>query len=415
MVGMRIRPFIIAFAVCILGPYLPAQHLEINSTPPGATVEIDGKAVGTTPYVSKKSLPGGYFHKTATVFGARLGVPVHARLSLAGYISKDLELTAGPMRWIALNGVDHGDYYLFKDKVFNVTLTPEAKAFTGAIIAAAPISSTASPGPEMPIEDLVDKTSLAVLRLSTSEGSGSGFLVTNTGVLVTNAHVVGSDSDVTVKNIHQEQFNGKVVYKDPDLDLALVKLDVDNTPHLTLGTLATARVGESVIAIGNPGLGMQNTVTRGIVSAVGPYPELGPGTWVQTDASINPGNSGGPLLDTRGEVIGMNTVKVVKQGVQGMGFALSADDIVNIVRRFFPSTQNNSVQPGRGRILISSTTPDAEVYIDGKFVGNAPSSIPLPAGDHMIEVKAAKFADWKRTVSVADGSDLNVKAALQPQ
>jgi Trypsin-like peptidase domain/PEGA domain len=289
---------------------LTAQHLEINSDPPGATVEIDGKVVGETPYVSRKSFPGGYFHKTATVFGARLGIPVHARLSLKGYISKDIELTLGPMRWVALNGTDHGDYYLFKDKVFNVTLAPEAKVFTGSLpIAAISRFGDRGAGMGLSVADVVDKTSQSVLRLSTSEGSGSGFLVTNEGVLVTNAHVIGSNSTVTATNLQKEQFNGTVVYKDPALDLAIVKLDVKDTPVLSFGHLGGTRVGESVIAIGNPGLGMQNTVTRGIVSAEGPYPDLGPGTWIQTDASINPGNSGGPLLNMRGEVVGVNTIK----------------------------------------------------------------------------------------------------------
>jgi serine protease Do len=156
-------------------------------------------------------------------------------------------------------------------------------------------------------------------------------------VVVTNAHVVGSNSEVIAKNLKQQQFSGKVVYRDPQLDLALVKLDVADTPSLSLSTLASIKVGQSVIAIGNPGLGLQNTVTRGIVSAVGPDPLLGPGIWIQTDAAINPGNSGGPLLNARGDVIGMNTVKVVKEGVQGLGFALSSQDILDVVQRFFPS------------------------------------------------------------------------------
>ena len=265
----------------------------------------------------------------------------------------------------------------------------------------------------MPLEDLVEQTSSAVLKLSSSDGWGSGFLITSTGVVVTNAHVVGANNEVTAKNLQQQQFNGKVVYRDPSLDLAIVKLDVDHTPSLALSPIASLKVGQSVIAIGNPGLGLQNTVTRGIVSAVGPYPELGAGIWIQTDAAINPGNSGGPLLNAHGEVIGMNTIKVVREGVQGLGFALSAQDILAVVERFFP--QQQPVQPEKGRLQVVSSVPDAEVYIDGKFVGNAPSTVPLAAGDHTVEVKASKFADWKRTVSVTGGSDLNVKAALQAQ
>jgi S1-C subfamily serine protease len=401
------------FVSLFLGPSaLSAEELRIESSPPGAAVEIDGKAVGTTPFTWEK-LPGGYFHKTHSVFSARLERPVHARLTLSGYVTQDIELTVGPMKWISLNGTYHGDYYLLRDKVITVGLVPEAKVFTGTLAASGSVPSVKLASAEVPIEDVVDQTSSAVLKLSSSEGSGSGFLITGSGVVVTNAHVVGTNSEVTAKNLRQQQFNGKVVYRDPALDLALVKLDVESTPSLSLSTLASTKVGQSVIAIGNPGLGLQNTVTRGIVSAVGPYPALGPGTWIQTDASINPGNSGGPLMNAHGEVIGMNTVKVVKEGIQGIGFALSAQDILSVVQRFFP--EQRPMQSEKGKLLVVSSVPDAEVYIDGKFVGNAPSTVPLSAGDHIVEVKASKFADWKRTVSITEGSELNVKAALQPQ
>lgn len=393
---------------------LLADDLQILSTPPGATIEIDGKTVGTTPYTWRK-LPGGYFHKTRSVFGARLEHSLHARLILAGYVTQDVELTVGPMKWIALNGTYHGDYYLLKDRAMTITLAPEARVFTGTLLAATPTPIVKTASLELPVEDLVDRTSSAVLKLSTADGIGSGFLITSTGVVVTNAHVVGGNDNVVVKNLNQEQFNGKVVYRDSALDLAIVKLDIDNTPSLPLAPITSIKVGESVIAIGNPGMGLQNTVTRGIISAVGPYPELGPGTWIQTDASINPGNSGGPLLSGRGDVVGMNTIKVVKQGVQGLGFALSAQDILDVVKRFFPAPQAAPTAPRTGRLLVASTVPDAEVYIDGKFVGNAPSTVPLSAGDHVVEVKASRFTEWKRTVSVTDGSDLNVKAVLQPQ
>lgn len=410
---MRNRLFLpTMLSLCLSSTVILADELRIESTPPGAIVEIDGKVVGTTPHVSKK-LPGGYFHKTATVFGARLERPIHARVSLAGYIPQDIELTVGPMKWIALNGTYHGDYYLIKDRVISVTLMPEAKVFTGTLSAASVAPAAKLVSAEMPLEDLVEQTSSAVLKLSSSEGSGSGFLITTTGVVVTNAHVVGSNSEVTAKNLQQQQFNGKVVYRDPQLDLALVKLDLEGTPSLSLSTLASTKVGQSVVAIGNPGLGLQNTVTRGIVSAVGPYPQLGPGTWIQTDAAINPGNSGGPLLNSHGDVIGMNTVKVVKQDVQGLGFALSAQDILEVVQRFFP--QQHPMPPDKARLQVVSSVPDAEIYIDGKFVGDAPSALSLSAGDHTVEVKASKFADWRRTVSVTSGSDINIKAEMQPQ
>jgi hypothetical protein len=202
-----------------------AEELRIESKPPGATVEIDGKIVGITPYVSKK-LPGGYFHKTTTVFGARLERPIHARLSLAGYVTQEVELTVGPMKWIALNGTYHGDYYLLKDKDISVALVAEAKAFAGTLTASSPATQVRLTSAEFSIEDLVDHSSSAVLKLSTPEASGSGFLVSSAGVVVTNAHVVGTNNEVVAKNLQQQQFNGKVVYRDPALDLALVQLDV---------------------------------------------------------------------------------------------------------------------------------------------------------------------------------------------
>ena len=87
----------------------------------------------------------------------------------------------------------------------------------------------------------------------------------------------------------------------------------------------------------------------------------------QTDAAINPGNSGGLLLNSHGEVIGMNTVKVVKEGIQGLGFALSSHDILDVVQRFFP--QPHPVLPDKANLQVASSIPDAEIYIDGKFVG----------------------------------------------
>lgn len=402
--------FLLVMVAC--GSVVRAEELRLESVPAGAKVSIDGKDVGVTPLVLK--LPGGYFHSTKTAFGARLGHPVHATFELAGYITQEIDLTYGPMEWIAINGVDHGPYYLLKDKLFAVTLVAESKVFK-LPLPAAPPQQFQTISAEMPLETLVDRTSSSVLKISTDEGWGSGFLVTQDGIVITNAHVVGNSSQVTATNLEKQQFNGTVAYRDPGLDLAIVKLNVPSTPYLPLAQ--QERVGESVIAIGNPGLGMQNTVTKGIVSAVGPYPDLGPGTWVQTDASINPGNSGGPLLDMHGEVVGMNTVKVVKADVQGLGFALSAQDILAAIQHLFPAGAQSPApaMPGKGRVMIVSTASDADVYVDGKYVGNAPSSIPIGAGDHTIEVKAPGFADWKRTISVSDGSDLNLKANLQPQ
>ena len=109
------------------------------------------------------------------------------------------------------------------------------------------------------------------------------------------------------------QLEAKVVYIDAALDIALAKVDAPSanfvSPHLPLADGASVQQGKSVLAIGNPGDAMLFSVTKGIVSAVGKFASAGPGTWIQTDAPINPGNSGGPLLNSRGEVIGMEHTK----------------------------------------------------------------------------------------------------------
>ena len=117
-----------------------ADKLRITSNPPGVTVEIDGVAMGTTPF--EKDYPGGYFHKTRTAFGTRLEHPMVPRISLAGYSTKDLALTEGPMEWVSLNGKSHGDYWLLKSNHFEVELQPISETFTGAV--SANVSGTSS-------------------------------------------------------------------------------------------------------------------------------------------------------------------------------------------------------------------------------------------------------------------------------
>ncbi|MGA7224057.1 MAG: PEGA domain-containing protein [Candidatus Acidiferrales bacterium] len=179
-----------------------------------------------------------------------------------------------------------------------------------------------------------------------------------------------------------------------------------------------------MIAIGNPSHGMPNTVTKGIVSAVGHLPEAGPGTWIQTDAAINPGNSGGPLLDAHGDVVGINTLKAVSaQGasggvpLQGIGFALSAADLVQLLQRFYPESNPPSAlggSAGVGNLRIDSDPSGAEIYIDGKFVGQTPSRIPMAAGIHQILLRASGRKDWHREMEVLKDGELILHPVLDP-
>ncbi|MBD2104174.1 HhoA/HhoB/HtrA family serine endopeptidase [Leptolyngbya sp. FACHB-261] len=155
-------------------------------------------------------------------------------------------------------------------------------------------------------------------------GTGSGFITHSDGTILTNAHVVDRADTVMVTLKDGRRFKGTVLGKDPVTDVAVVKIQANNLPSVSLGRSEQLRPGEWAIAIGNP-LGLDNTVTTGIISATGRSSnQVGISdkrvNFIQTDAAINPGNSGGPLLNAQGEVIGMNTAII--RGAQGLGFAI---------------------------------------------------------------------------------------------
>jgi serine protease Do len=153
--------------------------------------------------------------------------------------------------------------------------------------------------------------------------TASGFVISADGYIVTNNHVVEEAGDLKVGFLDGTELPGRVVGRDPDTDLALLKVDAaKRLVTAPLGDSTGARVGDWVIAIGNP-LGLEHTVTVGIVSAKGRRVNGKYDDYLQTDASINPGNSGGPLIDTRGRVIGINTmIRVYEQGATGIAFAI---------------------------------------------------------------------------------------------
>jgi len=347
----RSSVFVFAFlSALITAVPAAAEKLHITSNPPGATVSLDGVAEGVTPL--DKDFPGGYFHRTHTSLGARLEHAMVARISLAGYATKEVTITEGPMNWVGLNGHNHGEYFLFKTDHFHVNLDPIAGVFTGTVSERVPGSVTAASAgtasaridsagdgfrEELSLEEVVRRTKPAVVYLKGLNKSGTGFFITETGVIATNAHVARDEESLLTVLPGGLQLEAKVVYIDGDLDIALLKVAGNNFPYLTLADTAFVQQGESVFAIGNPGDAMLFSVTKGIVSAVGKFDSAGPGTWIQTDTPINPGNSGGPLLNSRGEVIGINTQKLVRKNVTNIGFALSVTDLLKVLRSFYPA------------------------------------------------------------------------------
>ncbi len=431
-----LRHIVCAATLCTLLPLTARPNkLVITSAPSGAAVQINGVFVGHTPY--QKDIPGGYLHKTKTTIGSRLEHPMLARLTLDGYAAKEIQLTEGPMNWVSLKGHNYGGYWLLKTDHFHVELQSASQTFTGGVETAA--STTSESRPELSLEELVSHTKPAVVYLKSLTKSGTGFFVTETGVIATNAHLARCEEALLATLPDGTQLEAKIVYVDPDLDIALAKTPGQGFPRLVLAEATTVRQGESVVAIGNPGDAMLFSVTKGIVSAVGRFEAAGPGTWIQTDAPINPGNSGGPLLNTRGEVIGINSQKLIKKNVTGIGFALSASDLLDILHRLYPpaAIQGESAagshpskfphgaslmnaasvrQAGNGFGVTEITSdPDgAEIFLDDNFVGATPATLRIAEGSHTVVLKSANHADWNRFISILKDSTVTVKATLAP-
>jgi serine protease Do len=180
-------------------------------------------------------------------------------------------------------------------------------------------------------------------------GQGSGFIVSPDGLILTNAHVVAEGSEVTVKLTDKREFKAKVLGLDKPTDIAVLKIEAKNLPTLPLGNPDSAQVGEWVLAIGSP-FGFENSVTAGIISAKSrSLPDEGYVPYLQTDVAINPGNSGGPLLNLKGEVVGINSQIYSRSGgYQGLSFAIP----INVAAK----VENDILAHGkvtRGRIGIA--------------------------------------------------------------
>ena len=202
------------------------------------------------------------------------------------------------------------------------------------------------------------------------QGSGSGFIISADGYILTNNHVVEGAEQVTVRLLDRREFKAKVVGTDPNTDVAVLKIDARSLPPVALGNSDDSRVGEWVLAIGNPlGEGLTFTVTSGIVSAKGRalsgLPGRGQGSiqdFIQTDAAINPGNSGGPLVSVRGEVIGINSAIASETGFySGYGFAIP----INLAR----TVMNQLIQDGKVHRAALGVSIDNVNLNDAAYVG----------------------------------------------
>jgi len=232
-------------------------------------------------------------------------------------------------------------------------------------------------------------------------GVGSGFVMSREGYILTNNHVVEDADQIKVKLASGKEYDGKVVGRDPKTDLALVKVEGSSDLHpLKLGNSDDLEVGSWVVAIGSP-FGLEQTVTAGIVSAKGRVIGSGPyDNFIQTDASINPGNSGGPLINMKGEVIGINTA-IIASG-QGIGFAIP----INMAKEIAPQLQEKGhVTRGWLGVSIQEVTPALAKSFDlkekkGALVAQVVSGSPaekagIEQGDVIVELDGKEVTDSK--------------------
>ena len=241
-------------------------------------------------------------------------------------------------------------------------------------------------------------------------GMGSGVVISPDGYIVTNNHVVDGAVDIRVTTSNRRVMKAKLIGTDPLTDLAVLKVDATDLTSAPWGDSTEVKPGETVLAFGNP-YGFRFTVTRGIVSAINrnnpdPSNPSKPGEFIQTDAAINPGNSGGPLVDARGEVIGINTFLVSPSGTfSGMGFAIPTQIVRPTVEALI---RDGKVNHGKIGIGITDVTPEnAKFFGDSTAVGAVVTQVDpdSPGGKAGLQIGDV--------ISELDGHKVNDAGALQ--
>ncbi len=244
---------------------------------------------------------------------------------------------------------------------------------------------------------------------------GSGVIVSEQGLILTNNHVIATADEIEIALSDGRKMSAKVVGTDPETDLALIKIEADNLPAITFASSEKLNVGDVVLAIGNP-FGVGQTVTQGIISALGRN-HLGINTFenfIQTDASINPGNSGGALIDTEGNLVGINSAIYSRSGgSMGIGFAIPATLAHQVMDQI---AIHGNVTRGWIGIEAQDITPElAESFklklvqgalVAGVMRGGPADRAGLRAGDILLTIENKPISDT--------GSMLNLIAALIP-
>jgi S1-C subfamily serine protease len=248
------------------------------------------------------------------------------------------------------------------------------------------------------------------------EGVGSGIIYSPDGYIITNNHVAGNAKELTVTLLDGKEYPAKLIGADKDTDVAVIKIDANNLKPADFTTIENVKVGELAIALGSP-FGLQETVTEGVVSALGRDVAISMDTLpmvdlIQTDAAINPGNSGGPLVNSAGQVIGMNTIIYSTSGSSaGVGFSIPADTAINIAKQIIKygkaripfmgiemgSDASAGANANNNTNTSTSTSTDINANIAGVYVKSVTPGKPaekagFKTGDIITEFDGKKIA-----------------------
>ncbi|HPD18297.1 MAG TPA: DegQ family serine endoprotease [Candidatus Goldiibacteriota bacterium] len=242
---------------------------------------------------------------------------------------------------------------------------------------------------------------------------GTGVIISPDGYILTNNHVVESADEITVKLYNQKEYKAKVVGKDKETDIAVIKINAKGLKPAKIGDSDKIEVGDWVIAVGSP-FGLEQTVTQGIISAKGRIIGAGPyDDFLQTDAAINPGNSGGPLINLDGEVIGINTAITSRSGgYEGIGFSIP----INMAKKVYDDIiQKGKVVRGWLGVAIQDLTPELAKYFkvnEGVLVSEVFANGPakkagLQRGDVIVEFDGKKIKKYRELQSIVAATPVN--------